>query len=78
MKLAGGANKLFHEMDHDEFMRQIREYEDADESVLNKVYKFAITAFRTHPFPILRAKHLDEWITGGDFYRISGLDPNDA
>ena len=78
MKLAGGANKLFHEMDQDEFMRQIREYEDADESTLNKIYKFFITAFRTHPFPILRAKHLDEWITSGEFSRISGLDPADA
>ena len=77
MKLAGGANKLFHEMDQDEFMRQIREYEDADESTLNKLYKFLITAFRTHPFPILRAKHLDEWITSGEFQRISGLDPAD-
>ena len=72
MKLAGGANKLFHEMDQDEFMRQIRSYEDADESTLNKVYKFLITAFRTHPFPIMRAKHLDEWITSGEYSQISG------
>jgi Zn-dependent protease with chaperone function len=78
MKLAGGANKLFHEMDEGEFLRQIRAYEEADESNLNKIYKFFITAFRTHPFPIMRAKHLDEWITSGEFYRISGLDPNDA
>ena len=73
MKLAGGANKLFHEMDQDEFMRQIRSYEDADESTLNKVYKFLITAFRTHPFPIMRAKHLDEWITSGEYSQISGV-----
>jgi Zn-dependent protease with chaperone function len=78
MKLAGGANKLFHEMDPDEFTRQIRAYEEADESTLNKLYKFFITAFRTHPFPIMRAKHLDEWITSGEFYRISGLSPDDA
>ena len=73
MKLAGGANKLFHEMDQDEFMRQIRSYEDADESNLNKLYKFVITAFRTHPFPIMRAKHLDEWITSGEYSQISGV-----
>lgn len=73
MKLAGGANKLFHEMDQDEFVRQIRSYEEADESNLNKVYKFLITAFRTHPFPIMRAKHLDEWITSGEYSQISGV-----
>jgi Zn-dependent protease with chaperone function len=77
MKLAGGANKLFHEMDQDEFMRQIRSYEDADESNLNKLYKFVITAFRTHPFPIMRAKHLDEWITSGEYAHISGTGPDE-
>jgi len=77
MKLAGGANKLFHEMDQAEFMRQIRAYEDADESNLNKLYKFLITAFRTHPFPIMRAKHLDEWITSGEYSQISGVPADD-
>lgn len=61
MKLAGGASRLYAEMDQDEFVRQIREYEDADRSGLNRAYKQLITAFRTHPFPILRAKELDEW-----------------
>jgi Zn-dependent protease with chaperone function len=77
MKLAGGAQKLYSEMDQDEFLRQIRAYEEADESSLNKVYKFLITAMRTHPFPILRAKHLDEWITSGDYQRTAGV-PDDA
>jgi Zn-dependent protease with chaperone function len=74
MKLAGGASELFEEMDQEEFVRQIRSYEDADESNLNKAYKFLLTAFRTHPFPIMRAKHLDEWIRSGEFSSISGID----
>lgn len=61
MKLAGGASRLFGEMDQTEFMRQIRAYEDADRSALNKAYKVLLTAYRTHPFPILRAKELDAW-----------------
>lgn len=61
MKLAGGATRLYGEMDQNEFVRQIRAYEDADHSNLNKAYKLLLTAFRTHPFPILRAKQLDEW-----------------
>ncbi len=75
MKFAGGANKLFHEMDPSEFTRQIRAYDEADESSLNKVYKFLITAFRTHPFPILRAKLLDEWVQDGEFTKLSGIEP---
>jgi Zn-dependent protease with chaperone function len=65
MKLAGGASKLYAEMDKKEFVRQIREYESADESTLNKVYKSLLIAYRTHPFPILRAKELDEWHSSG-------------
>ncbi|MGE0886947.1 MAG: M48 family metallopeptidase [Blastocatellales bacterium] len=65
MKLAGGASKLYSEMDRQEFLRQIREYEAADVSTLNKAYKMLITAWRTHPFPILRAKELDAWHSSG-------------
>jgi Zn-dependent protease with chaperone function len=65
MKLAGGAPRLFEEMDQSEFMRQIRDYEEADESTLNKAYKAILTAWRTHPFPIMRARELDLWHTAG-------------
>lgn len=74
MKLAGGSVSLYDEMEQDEFMRQIRAYEDADESTLNKAYKVLITAFRTHPFPIMRAKHLDTWIGDGGFSKLTGVD----
>ncbi len=65
MKLAGGASKLYAEMDKEAFLRQIREFEDADYSTLNRAYKMMLTAYRTHPFPILRAKELDAWYTVG-------------
>jgi Zn-dependent protease with chaperone function len=65
MKLAGGAQRLFSEMDQSEFMRQIHEYEDADRSTLNKAYKVLLTVNRTHPYPIMRAKELDAWHQAG-------------
>lgn len=74
MKLAGGSRELFAEMDADEFMRQIRHYEEADESSLNKFYKLWLTAFRTHPFPIMRANHLDQWIRSGQCHEVTGLE----
>lgn len=61
MKLAGGAASLVGEMNKDEFLTQIRSYEDADRSTLNKAYKILLTADRTHPYAILRAKELDLW-----------------
>ena len=67
MKLAGGSRRLVEEMDEDAFRSQIRLYEDEDLTGLDKVYKFLLTAFRTHPFPILRAKHLDAWVSDGGY-----------
>jgi Zn-dependent protease with chaperone function len=61
MKMAGGASRLYEEMDQSEFLRQIHEYESADDSGLNRAYKMMLTARRTHPFPIERAKELDVW-----------------
>lgn len=61
MKLAGGASTLYQAMDREEFMRQIHEYEDADRSDLNKAYKVLLTAERSHPYAIERAKELDLW-----------------
>lgn len=74
MKLAGGSTSLASQMPIDEFMRQIRAYEDADESTLNRAYKLWITAFRTHPFPIMRANHLDQWIESGECNKVTGLE----
>jgi Zn-dependent protease with chaperone function len=61
MKLAGGTTRLAGEMDRGEFLRQIRAYEDVDRSALNKAYRILLTAGRSHPFAIQRAKELDLW-----------------
>jgi Zn-dependent protease with chaperone function len=78
MKLAGGHKGYAAQMDHHAFMEQIRAYEDADESKLNKIYKVLLTAFRTHPFPVMRAKHLDDWIESGEYEALSGIKPEPA
>ena len=70
MKLAGGASRLYAEMDPAEFLQQIRAYEDADELLLNKAYKGLLTMSRTHPLPILRAQELDAWQDG--YRRLMG------
>jgi Zn-dependent protease with chaperone function len=70
MKLSGGARSLYDEMDRDEFMSQIRAYEDADRSHLNKAYKLLLTLGRTHPFSIERTKELDLWHAGGGYEQV--------
>ena len=65
MKLAGGTTRLAAEMDRDEFLRQIREYEEVDRSTLDRAYKILLTVGRTHPFAMQRAKELDQWFNSG-------------
>ncbi len=66
MKLAGGASRLYDDMNPDAFLEQARNYQDADiDSDLNKIYKVLLTAFRSHPFAVMRAKELDDWSSGG-------------
>jgi len=65
MKLAGGGGRLWSEMDRHEFVRQIEAYDEADRSTLSRAYKMWLTAWRTHPFPILRAKELRNWFGNG-------------
>ena len=65
MKLAGGTTRLAAEMDREEFLRQVREYEDVDRSTLDRAYKILLTIGRTHPFAMARAKELEVWFGTG-------------
>ena len=47
------------------------------DSKLDRAYKFLLTAWRTHPFPILRAKHMDEWVSSGEYAKLAGI-PSEA
>jgi len=65
MKLAGGTTRMAAEMDRDEFLRQVRAYEDVDRSNLDRAYKILLTLGRTHPFAMARAHELDVWWSDG-------------
>jgi Zn-dependent protease with chaperone function len=65
MKLAGGTTRLAAEMDRDEFLRQVREYEEVDRSSLDKAYKVLLTLYRTHPFAMQRAREIESWFNAG-------------
>ena len=68
MKLAGGAKELYADMDREEFLRQIREFEDADRSALNRAYKILLSSERSHPYAVQRAQELDGWHVAADGY----------
>jgi Zn-dependent protease with chaperone function len=74
MKLAGAVHGLEDQLNLPEFLSQVRKYEDEHDSRLDKAYKLLITAIRTHPFPIMRAKQLDLWVRDGSFTELSGIE----
>jgi Zn-dependent protease with chaperone function/RNA polymerase subunit RPABC4/transcription elongation factor Spt4 len=76
MKLAGGCSKVAEQMDREEFLRQAENYQELDHSTLNQFYKFLQVVNRTHPFPVLRAKEINEWAKSTEYFNIlNGIYP---
>ena len=74
MKMACATPKFYDQMSEEEFTKQIKTYEEAsDSSFLNQAYITFITAKMNHPFTIMRAKHLDNWIEKGEFTNVTGI-----
>ena len=74
MKMAASTPKHYAQMDEKEFLNQVKTYEDAaDASFINQAYIALITSKMTHPFTILRAKRLDDWVTKGEFTEVTGI-----
>jgi Zn-dependent protease with chaperone function/RNA polymerase subunit RPABC4/transcription elongation factor Spt4 len=76
MKLAGGSHKVVEQFDKDQFLRQADNYLELDSSTLNQIYKFLQVAFRTHPFPALRAREINTWANSTEYQNImNGIYP---
>jgi Zn-dependent protease with chaperone function len=71
MKLAGGTGRYAVQLDAEQFLHQARTYvEGLDESVLDRFYRFIAGAGGSHPFPVERARALDEWIESQEYKQI--------
>jgi Zn-dependent protease with chaperone function len=68
MKLAGGSKYISSQMNIDDFIKQADLYADMDSDMLNKVYKFLLTRYQSHPYAVLRAKEIKIW-AGSDQYK---------
>lgn len=70
MKLAGGSSKVAAQLDKDQFLRQAESYKELDASTLNQFYKLLQVIWRTHPFPALRAREIDDWSRSMEYTNI--------
>lgn len=70
MKLAAGPGaKISEWLNVDEFMKQAREF-DGDDKANSKWMRFMLEDLKTHPFPVFRARELEQWALSGDFEKI--------
>jgi hypothetical protein len=67
MKLAGGSR--MHELSHDAFHQQAREY-DAVPDVREGLIKLLQMQGTTHPFAVIRFAELDRWVADGEYQDI--------
>jgi Zn-dependent protease with chaperone function len=71
MKLAGGTGRFAGQLDSEQFLNQARTYgEGLDQSMLDRFYRFIVSSGGSHPFPVERARALDEWIDSEEYKQI--------
>lgn len=71
MKIAGGSRRVAGELNIDAFIEQADAFgKMQDEGPLGRYIAIFQTLFRSHPFPIWRAKEVIDWVTTGNFLEI--------
>ncbi|MEM7588800.1 MAG: M48 family metalloprotease [Myxococcota bacterium] len=71
MKLAGGSGKMSKKLHLDAFVQQAHSFEKMqEEGPLGKYLGVLNDLFRSHPYPIWRAKELLRWVYNGNFLNI--------
>ncbi len=69
-KLSGFSKSLKTQVNIQEILKQADELKDMDEQLFVRVMKMYHTAFRSHPFPIIRIKELHNWSQSNQYHRI--------
>lgn len=67
MKMAGMPIKQFDEMNYQTFIQQATDFKQLDYEALNKVIKFISIADASHPWTVMRAAELLNWIQSGNY-----------
>lgn len=70
MKLSGGSKVIAEQMNVEEFVKQADLYKEMDNDTLNKIYKFLLTRYQTHPYSVLRAKEIKMWAESDEYRKI--------
>jgi len=72
MKMSGMPIKHFNEMNYNAFIDQARDFKQLDYSSMNKIFKFISIADSSHPWTVMRAAELLNWINSGEYNKFIG------
>lgn len=70
VKLSGASRSLFPSINMKEILKQADDLKGMDEEALLRAMKVYHTAFRSHPFPIVRIKEIHNWSQSNQYHRI--------
>jgi Zn-dependent protease with chaperone function len=71
MKLAGGTKRHAEWLNAEQFLNQARAYKEGlDQSMTDRLYRFMANSNATHPFPVERARAIDEWVNSPEYNNI--------
>ena len=70
MKLAGLPRKYTASTNVEDFLQQAREFQSLDSSTIDKVAKYLSISGVTHPWTVMRAKELLNWIETRGYERV--------
>lgn len=67
MKISGAPIRYYSKLDIESFLNQAREFKLYDSDSLNALLKTVSIATQTHPWTVMRAAYLEEWINSGAY-----------
>jgi hypothetical protein len=70
MKLAGLPQKYSKDVNTQDFIEQAREFKAMEGEKLNLIAKWLSTMGATHPWTVLRAQHLLQWVESGEYEKV--------
>lgn len=70
MKMAGMPIKQYGDMHYETFIQQAKDFKLLDYEGMNKVVKLISIADESHPWTVMRAAELLNWIENGDYERF--------
>ncbi|MGB9837652.1 MAG: M48 family metalloprotease [Methanothermobacter sp.] len=70
IKISGAPKRFYDRIDRDQFIEQAREFKGYDYDALDKIGKIMLIIGSTHPWTVMRASEILDWVESGAYNQI--------